>query len=64
MQEGYLYGKSGELLGQVQKSGDTYMLYSASGAFLGQYDSNSNFTYDVHGSLVGSGNLLGTLLSR
>jgi hypothetical protein len=64
MQEGPLYGRTGDYLGQVQKSGNTYMLYSATGAFLGQYNESANYTYDAHGNSVGMGNLLGMLVER
>lgn len=58
-----LYDKNGKVIGRMMQSdGGNIKLYSRIGSFLGSYDQKSDKTYDKFGSLVGTGNLLATLI--
>ena len=56
----HIYDNYGKLLGTINRCGATAFLYDPYGKLLGQY--SSGYTYDESGRLVGSGNLLTTLL--
>lgn len=56
------YDREGKLLGTLNSSSDRQELYSRDGTRLGHWSASSDVTYDREGRIVGSGNLLGTLL--
>jgi hypothetical protein len=58
-----LRDKSGRPIGRIKTlSGGKLELRSAAGNLLGTYDPKQNQTRGPGGNLIGSGNLLGTLL--
>ena len=59
-----LRDRSGTLMGTLYISSDSQELRDRTGTYLGKYDQRANETRDRTGRLVGSGNLLMTLLSR
>ena len=52
----------GKLIGEIREIGNGKTLYDSHGKALGTFR-NGN-TYDIHGRLIGSGNLLVTLLNK
>ena len=57
-----LKDRSGKLLGTIHDRGDKAELRDTSGKLLGIYDKKHNKTTDTSGRLIGTGNLLTTLL--
>ena len=58
-----LRDRNGSLIGKVvTKSDGKQEIYDRFGSIHGKYDPKTNKTYDRRGSLVGTGNLLTTLL--
>ena len=58
-----LYGRDGRYLGEQVDQTDRVKLYGSDGRYLGEYMKYEDRTYDGSGGYVGSGNLLGTLLT-
>ncbi len=54
--------RNGRLLGTLYIGSDNQELRDRNGTYCGKYDNGNNETRDRHGKLVGSGNLLMTLL--
>ncbi len=59
----YLRDKFGNILGQITGDHSRYLLWDHYGNLLGWYDWGTNWTGDRHGSPIGQGNLLTTLLN-
>ena len=57
-----LRDKYGNRIGEIQTTGRKQVLRDKNGNRLGEYDPHTNRTTDKYGRLVGSGNLLVTLL--
>ena len=58
-----LYDRNGKIIGRMMQFQDgRIQLYSRTGSYLGYYDPNDEKTYNRSGSLVGTGNLLATLI--
>ncbi len=57
-----LRDRNGIRIAEIQTTGSKQILRDKYGSRLGEYDAHTNRTVDRHGSLVGTGNLLTTLL--
>jgi len=57
-----LRDKHGNRIGEIRTSGAKQILRGKYGNRLGEYDARTNRTVNKYGNLVGSGNLLATLL--
>jgi hypothetical protein len=57
-----LYDREGKLIGTLNIYSDRQTLFSRDGGLLGTWSASSDKTHDRSGRLVGSGNLLMTLL--
>lgn len=57
-----LRDKNGQLLGKTKVINGVLVLRDNNGELLGRYDPRTNKTRDSHGSIVGTGNLLQSLL--
>jgi len=63
MSKQQLRNSSGTLIGTIETKHDGKLeLRNASGTFVGTYDPKTNQTRDKSGTLVGTGNVLTTLL--
>lgn len=63
MQPQELRDRTGRLLGTLYVQSDCQELRDRTGSYLGTFDAKANETRDRNGRLVGSGNLLMTLLT-
>ena len=59
-----LRDRTGWLMGTLYINSDSQELRDRHGTYVGKYDQGANETRDRTGRLVGSGNLLMTLLNR
>ena len=58
-----LRDRNGKVLGRMMQCQDSIVkMYSRTGSYLGYYDPKDNKTYNRDGSIVGTGNLLATLI--
>ena len=57
-----LRDRNGNRIAEVQTTGSKQILRDKYGSRLGEYDAHTNRTVDKYGHLVGTGNLLTTLL--
>jgi hypothetical protein len=58
-----LKDKSGRRIGEIkEQSSGKLVIYDRHGSRCGEYDPKTDVTRDRHGSKVGTGNLLATLL--
>lgn len=62
MSEQILKDSRGSIIGRIQSQGGKFVLKDARGSIKGYYEPNSNKTKNAQGSIVGTGNLLTTLL--
>lgn len=58
-----LRDRSGKLLGKIKDKGNILELRGANGRLLGRYYVKENKTRDDNGRLIGSGNLLSSLIN-
>lgn len=58
-----IYDRYGEFIAERVDEGDKVNIYSREGAYLGEYIRASDSTYDDTGFLIGSGDLLTTLIT-
>lgn len=57
-----LRDSSGKLLGKIKDKGSILELRGANGELIGRYYIKDNKTRDAYGRLIGSGNLLSSLI--
>ena len=57
-----IYDRHGEFIAERVDEGDKVTIYSREGMYLGEYIRSSDSTYDETGYLIGSGDLLTTLI--
>lgn len=62
MSEQTLRDNRGTVIGSIKESNGKLVLRDARGTILGEYDPRSNQTRNNRGTIIGSGNLLTTLL--
>jgi len=62
MSEQILKNSRGTIVGRIQSQGGKLVLKDARGSIKGFYEPNSNKTKNAQGSIVGTGNMLSTLL--
>lgn len=62
MSEQILRNSRGSIVGRIQSQGGKLVLKDARGSIKGYYEPNSNKTKNAQGSIVGTGNMLSTLL--
>lgn len=59
----FLTDKNGHVIGQlIDHRNGSIDIQGPTGAFLGRYHTKTNQTFTATGRLIGSGNLLGTLI--
>ena len=57
-----LRDRNGHLIARISKEGERLVIRDPNGHRKGEYDPRTNTTHDTNGHLVGTGNLLTTLL--
>lgn len=63
MSEQTLRDRRGTVIGSIKEANGKLVLRDARGTIRGEYDPRTNQTRNDRGTVIGSGNLLGTLLN-